>query len=339
MPPIRINEPPQQHHYNHVYEQQPGEVIMQVASDTLKEAIGEPLARIQSELEAKISNVLCELDTLRRKDEILTAKLVEKSLRRHEQDERAEELKDSEYRVNLEENQTRIQYLENLQEKQFDMMSQLISMIGKENTNATLTASSGRESLMRFRRQLELDESLFRDPDDYLRHSDLFVDQASACAMNRSSVKSNRSNRQQQQQQQQRRNSKSRSRNASRNKKRSQSRSGSRGSGKGKGCSTCHERKSKGAEANNFLEELLVNTSCVGDASKLSGRPSPVESSSKSAVVIVAPETGDDARKKALESKSAVSSVFEDTIYDTQPTLFDKYLVSVIYFYFGDRGT
>lgn len=335
MPPIRINEPQQhrmdyQHHCDAVYEPQPDEVIMQVASDTIKEAIGEPLAKIQSELEAKISNVLCELDTLRRKDEILTAKLVEKSLRRHEQDERAEE-KDSEYRVNLEENQTRIQYLENLQEKQFDMMSQLISMIGKENTNATLTASSGRESLMRFRRQLELDEPLFRDPDDYLRHSDLFVDQASACAK-RSSAKTNRSNRQQQQE---RGNSKSRSRNPSRTKKRSQSRSGSRGSVKGKGkggCSTCHERKSKGAEANNFLEELLVNTS-VDNAPKLDGRPSPVES--PKSVVAVAPETVDDARKKALESKSAVSSVFEDTIYDTQPTLFDKYLVSEIYFDWG----
>ncbi len=96
-----------------------------------------------------------------------------------------------EYRVNLEENQSRIQYLEGLQEKQFDMMSQLISMIGKENSSAALTASSGRESLMRFRRQLELDEPLFRDPDDYLRPSDLFVGEVAenaACARSQASA-------------------------------------------------------------------------------------------------------------------------------------------------------
>ena len=130
-------------------------------------AVTEPLARIQSELEAKISRVLTELDTLRRTTENnnnnddentrISTKL------RKQQMELVDEfdeysVKNVEVNIKKEENQARIRHLENVQEKQFDMMSQLISMIGKENTNANLTVSSGRESLNRIRKQFEEDE-------------------------------------------------------------------------------------------------------------------------------------------------------------------------------------
>ena len=66
---------------------------MHLASSKIREALGEPLARIQSDLEAKISNVLDELDTLKRKDEILTAKMIEKSSQKRDFDQANEELK------------------------------------------------------------------------------------------------------------------------------------------------------------------------------------------------------------------------------------------------------
>jgi hypothetical protein len=79
----------------HQYQHQPTaeEAIMHLASNTIREALGEPLARIQSDLEAKISNVLDELDTLKRKDEILTAKLIVKSSQKRDFDQANEELK------------------------------------------------------------------------------------------------------------------------------------------------------------------------------------------------------------------------------------------------------
>jgi hypothetical protein len=102
MPPISTNHngnhgqrEPSGHTMVHQYQHQPTaeEAIMHLASNTIREALGEPLARIQSDLEAKISNVLDELDTLKRKDEILTAKLIEKSSQKRDFDQANEELK------------------------------------------------------------------------------------------------------------------------------------------------------------------------------------------------------------------------------------------------------
>lgn len=84
-------------------------------------ALSEPLARIQSDLEAKITTVLDELETLKKADEELSAKLLEKNLRKQaELIEEFDECKEKNLEANLkrEENQERINYLENLQKKQ-----------------------------------------------------------------------------------------------------------------------------------------------------------------------------------------------------------------------------
>ena len=119
-------------------------------------------------------------------------------------------------------------------------------------------------------------------------------------------------------------------------KSRSGSRSGKRSSGATdarKSCSTCQDRKSR-----DFLEELLVNTSVVDSLGKASpclahhnhdhNHHHQHKCQQPSVEAVVVPTEEAVCAKRRLESKS-VSSVFEDTIYDTQPTLFDKYLVRI----------
>ncbi len=264
-------------------------------------AISEPLSKIQNHLEGKISSILTEIETLKKLEdhqssnyeeyETCTNKNLESNLR--------------------EENLERIRYLENLQEKQFDMMSQLISMIGKENTNANLTASSGRESLNRIREQCRLIEPEFNDGAHFL-----FDEKEMSDKKHHTSLKNQRT-----------KNKKLNSNNIGTNKcdkikSRSRSRNRSNCSDSLSrnnhvtGCGVClprnqeddcdemkisNNQKKKG----DFLEELLGN-SRQKSPEKLAENPK-------------------------FSSKPA--SAFTESIYDSQPTLFDKYLVSFSYLF------
>lgn len=77
-----------------------------------------PLASIQNELEIKINNVISELDHLRRKDELLSGQLIEKSLRRSVEKNEESKRRQNENLIRDEQTRSRINYLENLQEKQ-----------------------------------------------------------------------------------------------------------------------------------------------------------------------------------------------------------------------------
>jgi len=118
------------------------------ASLAAMNAVSLPLTRIQSELECKINNVLTEIELLRRSNNY-----------EEEHNTQQQQATTDEFLRKEAENQFRIKYLEQLQEKQFAMMSQLINVIGKENSNADLTVSSGRESLNKFRQQFESSQS------------------------------------------------------------------------------------------------------------------------------------------------------------------------------------
>lgn len=82
-----------------------------------------PLVNIQNELEVKINNVLCELENLRRKDEILSGQLIEKSLRQSVENTEEKRRRDDENLLRDEQTRSRINYLENLQEKQVSQFS------------------------------------------------------------------------------------------------------------------------------------------------------------------------------------------------------------------------
>ncbi len=269
-------------------------------------AVSEPLLKIQNALEAKISTVIGELEMLKRAEaEQSNFKFNHTNFcKQAELHDEFEEYMTKNLEANLrEDNLERIKYLENLQEKQFDIMSQLISMIGKENTNANMTASSGRESLNRIREQCQLIEPEFQDG------ADVSFDGKMARAKNsHASLKNQKNKKGQASNVGQGKNDGKKSRSRSRNRTKS-SRSLS-GVDSESGCGVCLPRRQvfeyelsidkspkKKAE---FLEELLGNSRQKSPEKKV-----------------------EDAK---LSSKSA--SVFSENIYDSQPTLFDKYLVS-----------
>ena len=236
------------------------------ASLAAMNAVSLPLTRIQSELECKINNVLTEIESLRRSNNYDEE---------HNTQQQQQQATTDEFMRKEAENQFRIKYLEQLQEKQFAMMSQLINVIGKENSSADLTVSSGRESLNKFRQQFESTQSASSKKQKPARSRSRSGANVKASA-----------------------------------KKRSKSpviRLSDMEFEPDYGCLECHvERKSRQASPHysgpnghvrpDFLEELL--DTCP---------KSPVGS-------------------LKLQPKSVPS--FENNIYDSQPLLFDKYLVS-----------
>lgn len=112
----------------------------------------QPFAQIHNNLDDKITNVLKELESLRRSDEKINEKLLRK--RKNKRVEQSDNSDDELVTKKSLESEHRIKYLEKLQEKQFDMMSQLINVIGNENSNANLTAQNGKESLNKIKKQI-----------------------------------------------------------------------------------------------------------------------------------------------------------------------------------------
>lgn len=109
----------------------------------------QPFTKIQNDFDEKITNVLKELETMRKSDEKLfkKKKILENSESSDEEvSSRRNQEKESEFRI---------KHLERLQEKQFDMMSQLINVIGTENSKADLTAHNGKENVKTFKKQIK----------------------------------------------------------------------------------------------------------------------------------------------------------------------------------------
>lgn len=129
----------------------------------------QPFTKIQNDFDEKITNVLKELENMRKSDEKLfkKKKIIENS-------ESSDEEKVSTRRNQEKESEFRIKHLEKLQEKQFDMMSQLINVIGTENSKADQTAHNGKENVKTFKKQIKKiiepnynDDKEEQDDDDY----------------------------------------------------------------------------------------------------------------------------------------------------------------------------
>jgi hypothetical protein len=280
--------------------------------------VTQPFVRMQTDLESKIETVLKELEMLRQSDEKIGSRLKKKA-----SDEDGEE--------------SRVKYLESLQEKQFELMSQLISAIGRDKTNEAAAATEGKAQ-----KKFQIVEPAVNDgqlasgfrseclsvkkratPKQQRQNSQTSRLETKSGSRSRSKNKSGGSNGRQ---------SGSKSRNKSSSRSPSRSRSRSRGRSldscrhsfsefqlgpNGYGCSVCDHRSKRASRSkspkrggskkrNEFLEELL-------DTAKSPNVSGILNSNG---------------------NKSALFSDFKglNDMFDDRPTLFDKYLVRFFFF-------
>ena len=269
--------------------------------------VTQPFVRMQTDLESKIETVLKELEMLRQSDEKIGSKLKKKS-----SDEDVEE--------------SRVKYLESLQEKQFELMSQLISAIGRDKTNEPAES--------------KVEKKKFQIVEPAINDGQLASGFKSECL----SIKKKAKTKQQRQNSQTSKletksGSRSRSKNKSggsngrsksRNKSSSRSPSRSRSRSRGRSLDSCRH---------SFSEFQLGPNGygcSVCDRSKRASRSkSPKRGSSKKRNEFLE-ELLDTAKSPnvsgMLNSNGNKSALFSDfkslnDMFDDRPTLFDKYLV------------
>ena len=304
---------------------QPSDAASSLVAMATANAVAQPFIKMQSEIEMKMSDVLNKLDSLRKSDDHLSHQLAEKKRLERMQAEQdwldAEPPRPSSRLTQDDGHESKLKYYEQLQEKQFALMSQLISVIGKENRKAARTVEDTKANVRTIKRQFKISEPAVNEPLDLEQYSSQHIYNRETARRAKSkksvspfsAVKTSKSR------------SRSRNRSSSNPPKRKPRRNKS---------STSSRSQSRSRTGSPFKRSLSPLTTRGLSRSRSNSRD-PKKGRKKGQFLQDLLDQNKSPNGSMLGPRTSARSLsgkkrMDESYFDDRPTLFDKYLVSYL---------